>query len=232
MVSRKFLLVMAAGVVSAAFSYLGTGLHPVWWALWLAPIPVLAISPRLHGSTAFFLGAIVWLIGEVNQWNYVKHAIEPPPRIIILFCSSCCGFRLRRSIRPQFHSPRIALPRVACFSRLLGGVRISYCDGVASQHMGQSRVHTNELSPRDPDCCDYRHLGNQLHRISVCRCCGSLVERSGRTMAATPAPGRCRAGHLRSACFWQMAIAIESRDPIGGGDTHCQRPADERLSWL
>ncbi len=85
MVSRKFLLVMAAGVVSAAFSYLGTGLHPVWWALWLAPIPVLAISPRLHGSTAFFLGAIVWLIGEVNQWNYVKHAIEPPPRIIILY---------------------------------------------------------------------------------------------------------------------------------------------------
>src|SRR5207248_4255208 len=71
--------------------------------------------------------------------------------------------------------------------------------------MGQSRVHTNELSPRDPACCDYRHLGNQLHRISVCGRCGSFVERSGRTMAATPASSRCCAGHLRSACFWQMA---------------------------
>src|SRR5436309_6910844 len=85
MVSRKFLLVVAAGVVSAAFAYLGTGLHPIWWALWLAPIPVLAIAPRLHGSTAFFLGAIVWLMGEMSQWNYVKHAIELPPRIIILY---------------------------------------------------------------------------------------------------------------------------------------------------
>src|SRR5436305_11827711 len=85
MVSRKFLLVVAAGVVSAAFAYLGTGLHPIWWGLWLAPIPVLAIAPRLHGSTAFFLGAIVWLMGEMSQWNYVKHAIELPPRIIILY---------------------------------------------------------------------------------------------------------------------------------------------------
>src|SRR5438874_13428431 len=84
MVSRKFLLVVAAGVVSAAFAYLGTGVHPIWWALWLSPIPVLAIAPRLHGSTAFFLGAIVWLIGEMNQWNYVTHAIELPPHITVL----------------------------------------------------------------------------------------------------------------------------------------------------
>src|SRR5213079_390277 len=85
MVSRKFLLVVAAGVVSAAFAYLGTGLHPIWWALWLAPIPVLSIASRLHGSTAFFFGAIVWLIGEMNQWKYVTHAIELPPHITILY---------------------------------------------------------------------------------------------------------------------------------------------------
>src|SRR5206468_12706646 len=29
------------------------------------------LRPRLHGSTAFFLCAIVWLIGEMNQWKYV-----------------------------------------------------------------------------------------------------------------------------------------------------------------
>jgi apolipoprotein N-acyltransferase len=71
--SRKLFLITVAGLVCAAFAYLGTGLHPIWWALWLAPIPVLAIAPRLHGSAAFFLGAIVWLIGEMNQWNYVRH---------------------------------------------------------------------------------------------------------------------------------------------------------------
>jgi apolipoprotein N-acyltransferase len=83
--SRKLFLITVAGLVSATFAYLGTGLHPIWWALWLAPIPVLAIAPRLHGSVAFLLGAIVWLIGEMNQWTYVRHAIELPPLITILY---------------------------------------------------------------------------------------------------------------------------------------------------
>ena len=83
--SRKLFLIPVAGLVSAAFAYFGTGLHPIWWALWLAPIPVLAIAPRLHGGAAFFLGAIVWLIGEMNQWKYVTHAVELPPHITILY---------------------------------------------------------------------------------------------------------------------------------------------------
>jgi apolipoprotein N-acyltransferase len=83
--SRKLFFVAAAGLVSAALAYLGTGLHPIWWALWLAPIPVLAIAPRFHGSAAFLFGAIAWLIGEMNQWNYVTHAIELPLPITVLY---------------------------------------------------------------------------------------------------------------------------------------------------
>src|SRR5262245_2711850 len=82
---RKLFLIAVASLVSAVFAYLGTGLHPIWWALWLAPIPVLAIAPRLHSSVAFLLGAIVWVIGEMNQWNYVRHAIELPPATAILY---------------------------------------------------------------------------------------------------------------------------------------------------
>jgi len=52
MQSGKLFLITGGGLVSAAFAYLGTGFHPVW----LAPIPVLAIAPRLRGSVAFFLG--------------------------------------------------------------------------------------------------------------------------------------------------------------------------------
>ena len=81
----KLFFIAVASLVSAAFAYLGTGLHPFWWALWLAPIPVLAIAPRLHGSVTFLLGVIVWVIGEMNQWNYVRHAIELPPATTILY---------------------------------------------------------------------------------------------------------------------------------------------------
>src|ERR1044071_6674131 len=83
--SRSIFLIAAAGLISAAFVFLGTGLHPIWWLLWFAPIPVLAIAPRLHPVTAFLLGAAAWLIGEINQWNYVLHVIELPPRIAILY---------------------------------------------------------------------------------------------------------------------------------------------------
>jgi apolipoprotein N-acyltransferase len=83
--SGKLFLIIVAVLVSAVFAYLGTGLHPIWWALWLAPIPVIAIAPRLQGSAAFLLGAIVWLIGEMNQWTYVTHEIELPLHITILY---------------------------------------------------------------------------------------------------------------------------------------------------
>src|SRR5262245_40396965 len=78
------LLVVVAGLASAAFLYFGTGLHPIWWLLWVAPVPVLAISPRLQGSAAFLLGSIAWFLGEMNQWNYLRHVVALPLRIIIL----------------------------------------------------------------------------------------------------------------------------------------------------
>lgn len=76
------LLVIAAGLVSAALSYLGTGLHPMWPLLWVAPIPLLAIAPRLRASTAFLLASVAWLIGGLNQWNYFTHVIELPLPLI------------------------------------------------------------------------------------------------------------------------------------------------------
>jgi apolipoprotein N-acyltransferase len=81
----KTLLVVVAGLVSAGLLYFGTGLHPTWWLLWLAPVPVLAIAPRLRASAAFLLGSIAWFLGEMNQWNYLRHVIALPLRITILF---------------------------------------------------------------------------------------------------------------------------------------------------
>jgi len=229
--SRKLFLFAVAGLVSAAFAYLGTGLHPIWWALWLAPIPVLAISARLRPAPAFLLGAIIWLIGETNQWNYVRHKIELPPQITVLYFTVPAvvfglGVLFLRSFlrRGSLFLASLAFP--------VYWVAYEYLIGTASPHStwGQSRLHTNELSPRDPDRCAHRYLGNQLHRISVCVRCGSSVERSGRTMATSRARCRCRVRHLRIAWFWQMAIAIKSFRSICRSDTYRQGRADERLS--
>ena len=36
-----------SGLLFAALFFVGTGLHPVWWVTWLAPLPVLLLAPRL-----------------------------------------------------------------------------------------------------------------------------------------------------------------------------------------
>jgi apolipoprotein N-acyltransferase len=79
------LFVVVAGLASAGLLYFGTGLHPTWWLLWVAPVPVLAIAPRLRAGAAFLLGSIAWLLGEMNQWNYFRHVIAVPLHMIILF---------------------------------------------------------------------------------------------------------------------------------------------------
>jgi apolipoprotein N-acyltransferase len=80
----KTLLVAVAGLASAGLLYFGTGLRPIWWLLWMAPVPVLAIAPHLRGSAALSLGSIAWFLGQMNQWNYLRHVIALPLRIIVL----------------------------------------------------------------------------------------------------------------------------------------------------
>jgi len=81
----KIFLVVSAGLASGGLFYFGTGLHPTWWTLWLAPVPVLVIAPRLRSDAAFLLGSMAWLVGEMNQWNYVRRDIELPLQIAVLY---------------------------------------------------------------------------------------------------------------------------------------------------
>ena len=78
----RVVLVIAAGFASAALLYLGTGLHPIWPLLWLAPVPVLALAPRLRASIAFLLASVAWLVGGLNQWNYFTRGMELPLPLI------------------------------------------------------------------------------------------------------------------------------------------------------
>jgi apolipoprotein N-acyltransferase len=84
----NILFVVVAGLASAGLLYFGTGLDPTWWLLWLAPVPVLAIAPRLPGSAAFLLGSSAWFLGEMNQWNYLSHVVALPLHTIILFLAT------------------------------------------------------------------------------------------------------------------------------------------------
>jgi len=67
--------------------YLGTGLHPLWWLTWLAPLPLLLLSPRLSWRLAFAISLLASLGGSFNLWHYLHHILGIPllPATAILF---------------------------------------------------------------------------------------------------------------------------------------------------
>jgi apolipoprotein N-acyltransferase len=90
-----FAWALVAGVTSAALFYFGTGLNPVWWMVWLAPVPILAVAPRLGRWTAFILGVGAWFIGQLNMWSYFTRVVElPVPLALVLFLVPSLVFAL------------------------------------------------------------------------------------------------------------------------------------------
>jgi len=70
--------IAAALLISAALFFFGTGLHPVWWCMWLAPIPVLLIAPGVGRLGAFTLAAAACFAGSLNMVRYLWNVLGPP----------------------------------------------------------------------------------------------------------------------------------------------------------
>jgi len=92
---KTFLLASGAVVLSSAMLFWGTGLQPRWWLTWLAPLPVLLISPRVARGRAFCMAALAWFLGSLNLWSYLLTAISVPiPLAVLLSAVPSCFFGL------------------------------------------------------------------------------------------------------------------------------------------
>ena len=129
----NILFVVIAGLASGGLLYFGTGLHPTWWSLWAAPVPVLAIAPRLRGSGALLLGSIAWFLGEINQWNYLRYVIALPVHIVIpFFLIAAIVFGLGVLFTRSFL--RRGSLFLAAFAFPVYWVTCEYLDAMASPH--------------------------------------------------------------------------------------------------
>lgn len=81
---KRFALCVAAVLLSGAALYFGTGLHPVWWLMWLAPVPVLLAAPRLSKIGAFAAAFFAWAAGGFNTWHYLHGLLEMPLAIVLV----------------------------------------------------------------------------------------------------------------------------------------------------
>lgn len=80
----SLLLAFLALIGSSAALYFGTGLHPIWWLAWLAPIPVLLLAPRVSRKWAFGVALFSWAAGALNEWHFFRGILGIPLIIVLL----------------------------------------------------------------------------------------------------------------------------------------------------
>lgn len=75
---------LALAVAATALGWwFGDGLHPVWWVMWLAPLPVLWLAPRLRWMEAASIAFVAVAIGGMDQWTYLHDRIGLPLPVIV-----------------------------------------------------------------------------------------------------------------------------------------------------
>src|SRR5215469_8658718 len=85
---RQVGIAVATALASGLGLFFGTGLHPVWWLTWIAPIPVLVAAARLTRGWAFATAFVAWAVGGLNMWNYFHVVLEVPVIPSMLFVSA------------------------------------------------------------------------------------------------------------------------------------------------
>ena len=75
---------LTCATASAVMLWYGTGLHPIWWLTWIAPLPVLYAAARGKSASAFFMALGAWAAGGLNMWQYLYGLIGLPLGIAVL----------------------------------------------------------------------------------------------------------------------------------------------------
>ena len=74
---------LAATALAALGWWFGSGLQPLWWFAWLAPLPVLCLAPRVRTPWAALAAFVAFALGGLNQWVYLHEAIRLPMPIVM-----------------------------------------------------------------------------------------------------------------------------------------------------
>jgi len=124
---------LAATALSALGWWFGSGLQPLWWATWLAPLPVLLLATRSRARWAALAAFAAYLLGGFNEWTYARDYIGLPIPVIALVLGMpalmlALGVLLFRRLLRRQHAVGAALAVPAVW------VAIEYLNNLVSPH--------------------------------------------------------------------------------------------------
>jgi apolipoprotein N-acyltransferase len=76
---RRLSLGLLAVLSTALLVWFGTGLHPFWPLMWLAPLPVLIFVRRASWWSAAITAILAWFLGILNLWHHFHESLQLPP---------------------------------------------------------------------------------------------------------------------------------------------------------
>lgn len=74
---------VAATALAALAWWFGSGTQPQWWLVWLAPLPMLWLAPRVSARWAALAAFVAYAVGGLNVWSYLHTAIGLPTLPIV-----------------------------------------------------------------------------------------------------------------------------------------------------
>ncbi len=124
---------LTATALAALGWWFGSGVHPLWWLTWLAPLPVLWLAPRVRARRAALAAFAAYAIGGINQWDYLHGYIGLPVAAIVyavgmpaLMLALCVLLFRRLLLRGHALAATLALPVV--------WVALEYINNLVSPH--------------------------------------------------------------------------------------------------
>jgi apolipoprotein N-acyltransferase len=72
---------VSAALLSAAALWRGTGLAPVWWMTWLAPLPAFVVALRSRPLAGATIAFSAWFAGSLNLWPYLRGTLGAPAHV-------------------------------------------------------------------------------------------------------------------------------------------------------
>jgi len=122
-----------ATVVSAAAWWAGSSLHPLWWAAWLAPLPLLLVAPRLRARQAALATCLAFAAGSLNQWHYLIDVLGLPPATMVGVAAGVAAAMTVVVLLFRALALR-GRPLAAAFSAPLAGTGLAWAAAALSPH--------------------------------------------------------------------------------------------------